>query len=139
MPKYRDYVRKMFKEHEDEFAEFAQIHTLYEQNQQKYQDEFNKIGAPIQKIIKDYEQKLCGHSEKGKYAQFSTKLAEKFHKEIKAFFPYVDFIGIKVSGPKLDLDTKKASKKTEKKEPVDPDIAEIDAIDTSDFSIPKLF
>lgn len=141
MPKYRDYFRKMLDEHKDQFEAFAEIHAKYQLDQQKWQAEYNEIGKPIQDIIREWEQKLCGHSEKGKYAQFSSKLAEKFQEEVKAFFPLVDFIGVKVKGPALALD--KASESVEKEPPqtpkADPDIQEIDSMDLDSFDIPKLF
>jgi hypothetical protein len=138
MPKYRDFFRQMLKAHEAEFAAFSEIHNKYAKDQQKWQAEYNAVGAPIQKIIREWEQKLCGHSEKGKYAKFSSTLAEKFQAEVKAFFPYVDFIGIKVTGPKLDLQNQELPQESKTTQKPDPDLAEIDAMG-DDFDIPKLF
>jgi len=138
MPKYRDYFRKMLDEHKTEFEAFAQVHAKYQLDQQKHQAEYNKVGKPIQDIIREWEQRLCGHSEKGTYAQFSSKLAEKFQAEVKAFFPMIDFIGVKVSGPPLDVSATTAPKEKPKPK-TDPDIDAIDKMDLDSFEIPKLF
>src|SRR5690606_9808512 len=99
MPKYRDYFRQMLEVHKDEFEKFAEVHAKYQLDQNKWQEEYNKIGAPIKNILYEWEKKLCGHSEKGNFAKFSSQLAEKFQQEVKAFFPLVDFIGVKVNKP----------------------------------------
>ena len=138
MPKYRDYFRQMLQEHEEVFTAFAEVHAKYQLDQQKWQDEYNKLGEPIKDIIREWEQRLCGHSEKGQYAQFSAKLAEKFQEEVKSFFPLIDFIGVKVSGAQLKVNTKEPAKVPEKPK-IDPDVAEIEAMDLDDFDIPKLY
>lgn len=140
MPKYRDYFRQMLSEHQEAFTDFAQIHAKYQIDQQKWQSEYNKVGKPIQKLIYEYEQKLCGHSEKGEYAKYSAKLAEKFRDEVKAFFPMIDFIGVTVSGPKLNISKQKNTNETKNNTlSKDKDVAEIEAMDLDDFDIPKLF
>lgn len=137
MPKYRDYVRQMFDAHEKEFEEFAQVHAMYVLEPSKHQEEFNRVGAPIADILRDWERRLCGHSEKGNFAKYSANLAEKFRAEVKAFFPFIDFIGAKTTGS------------FSKQEPVineptilqteDKDLEEIEKLSLDDFELPKLF
>lgn len=140
MPKFRDYVRKMFAENEQLFADFHDIHQKYQQDRSKWQDKYNLVGAPVQEVILEWERKLCGHSEKGAYAKYSANLAEKFRGEIKAFFPMVDFIGLKVvKTASKPAKTISEPKKDVPEKPVDKDIAEIEAMDIDSFDIPKLF
>ena len=96
MPKYRDIFRQMIEEHEQEFKNFAEVHAKYASNKKQWQDEFNKQGVELLEIIRVWEQRLCGKTEKGNKAVFSTRLAEKFWAEIKAFFPLIDFVGVEV-------------------------------------------
>ena len=138
MPKYCDYFRKMLKENEEAFAAFTEVHIKYQLDQQNNQEEFNKLGKPVRVIVEDYERKLCGHTEKGTYAQFSSKLAEKFYGEVKAFFPMYDFIGVQVSGPALKVNVAN-NKISEPKKKVDKDVAEVADMDLDSFDIPKLF
>lgn len=137
MPKYRDYFRKMLEEHQEEFDAFAQVHHKYATNQAEHQEEFNRVGKPIQDILYEWEQRLCGHSEKGTYAKYSAKLAEKFRGEVKAFFPYIDFIGVKTNQPIKTKQATSQSKKSQSKK--DKDIAEVEAMSIDDFDLPKLF
>lgn len=130
----------MMQEHEAEFAEFADVHANYAQDQTKWQAEFNRVGKPITQILHDWEKRLCGHTEKGHYAQFSSKLADKFQAEVKAFFPLIDFVGVKVSGPALNLQETNTEK--DEQPPAtkpDPDIAEVENINEDLFDIPKLY
>lgn len=96
MPKYRDMFRQMLDEHQDEFNSFADVHARYAENKKKWQNEFNTQGAEILEIIRVWEQRLCGKTEKGDKAVFSSRLAEKFWDEVKAFFPLIDFVGVEI-------------------------------------------
>ena len=95
MQKYKEYVKKMLDENKDIFSEFTQIYALYENDEAKYQDKFNKEGIKVQDIVREYEDRLCRHTEKGMYNMFSPKLAEKFQEEVKKYFPLIDHIGLK--------------------------------------------
>lgn len=96
MPKFREYFREMIDTHEEEFKEFADVHALYAQDKKKWQDEFNQKGEVVNEIIRTWESRLCGKSERGNNAVFSSRLAEKFRGEVKAFFPLIDFVGVKI-------------------------------------------
>lgn len=85
---------EMTKENETLLAEFKNIHDKYVQNPQKWQSEFNQTGEEMMAVLRKYENRLCGHSEGGKYGKFSSKLADKFWAMVRAVFPKIDFIGI---------------------------------------------
>jgi hypothetical protein len=97
MPKYRDTFRQMISEHESEFAAFKQVHDLYNLDKKTNQQEFNLQGEKIVLIIRDYERLLCSSQERGNKGVFSTRLADMFWKEVKAFFPLIDFVGVEIS------------------------------------------
>lgn len=90
------------------FDEFKGIHDRYGMEQDlplqagKLQDEFNKIGAEVLVVIKQWEDKLCGHSEGSGYASYSGGLAQKFQDEIRKAFPFIDSVGIIVEIPSVE-------------------------------------
>jgi len=86
----------MLEDHQETFNLFRQVHDQYTIEKQKFQKEFNTLGEKVQEIIREYEAKLCQHSEKGQYAKYSHNLAEKFQEEVKKNFPLIDFIGVEV-------------------------------------------
>jgi hypothetical protein len=100
MTKYREYYEKMISENKDLFDEFTQSHFEYSIDQDKNQENFNKIGGKVLNIIHEYENRLCKTSEGAGFGSYTTNLAEKFQAEIKSHFPLVDHIGIIVSRPK---------------------------------------
>jgi len=97
MQKYQEFYQKMIDDHHAKFSNFFKIHDNYVANPVLAQDEFNSEGRQIVEIIRDYERKLCGHSEKGQYSKFSSNLADKFWSEVRKDFPKIDFVGVKVT------------------------------------------
>jgi hypothetical protein len=97
MQRYQEYYQKMIDENGEIFKKFFDVHDRYVMNPQITQDEFNSVGREIVEIIHDYERRLCGNSEKGQYARFSAKLAEKFWGEARKDFPKIDFVGVKIT------------------------------------------
>ncbi len=93
--KYKEYADMMFEVHKDDFEKFKEIHSKFALEPEKYQDEFNEKGKPIQEIVQEFEDKLCRQSEKGGYGVYTSKLAEKFRSEVKKTFSEIDKIGIK--------------------------------------------
>lgn len=85
------------EENQELFEEFATVHQKYEDNRTQWQDEYNKQGQMVVEVIREWESRLCQHSEKGEYAKFSSKLSEKFWEEVKAFFPLIDFVGVEIT------------------------------------------
>ena len=96
MPKYRDLIRQMFSENEKLFMEFKDLHDKYAADRKKWQNEYNQMGTQVMEIIRVFEARLCGKSERGGNGVFSPKLADKFWVEIRAFFPLIDFVGVKI-------------------------------------------
>jgi len=97
MTKYKEYYDRMVQENKDIFDKFASLHTDYGMDQNKYQEEFNKEGEKIMKLVHEWENKLCSHSEKSGYGSYTSALAEKFQTEVRAHFPLIDHVGIIVN------------------------------------------
>lgn len=94
--KYKEYFELMIDKNKEMFDKFDDLHEKYTQNQDELQEEFNTLGAEIQKIIREWEQKLCNRSEGSGYASFTGNLADKFWGEIRRAYPMIDYIGIRV-------------------------------------------
>ena len=84
----------MVTKHEKEFDAFQDLHDKYEEDPKRFQAEFNSEGAKIMDIVREYEDRLCGHMENTKNATYSANLAEKFRGEIKRYLPKLDMIGV---------------------------------------------
>jgi hypothetical protein len=84
----------MLEENKKEFDEFKKLHADYGMDEDKYQDEFNKMGARILEIVNEWENKLCAHSEKAGYANYTGGLSQKFRDELRLAFPLIDHVGI---------------------------------------------
>lgn len=95
MTKSEEYFQNMMRLNKEAFVEFGEVHANFVKNPEKHKQEFNELGRDIQDIIRDWEDKLCSHSENSKYAKFSTGLSEKFWELIRARFPKIDYIGVK--------------------------------------------
>ena len=87
----------MIDNHAPLFKEFHTIHELYVSDPKTHQVHYNDIGRKIQDVIHDYERRLCGKTESGKYSKFSGGLSEKFWGLIRADFPKIDFVGVTIS------------------------------------------
>jgi sugar-specific transcriptional regulator TrmB len=95
--KYKEIFEEMVEKHEKEFDSFQELHDKYEKNPQKWQSDFNKEGEKIMEIVREYENRLCGHMENTNNATYSANLAEKFHNEIKRYLPKLDMIGVVIT------------------------------------------
>lgn len=84
----------MVEENKKAFDEFTNSHFLYSQDPDMRQDDFNKEGEKIQKIIHEWEDRLCKNSEKAGFSSYTGNLAEKFQDEVRNHFPLIDHIGI---------------------------------------------
>lgn len=94
MTKYKEYFGRMIEENKNFFNKFTLLHAKYEVDEEKYQEEFNTEGERVMKIFNEWENKLCAHSEKSGYANYTGGLAEKFQAELRAYFPMIDHVGI---------------------------------------------
>lgn len=91
---YQKILQEMFEVHKSLFSKFKDIHDRYKEAPEKHQAEFNKIGEQVLGIIRKYENKLCGTTERGGYSKYSTHLSEKFWSGIRAVYPKIDFVGV---------------------------------------------
>jgi hypothetical protein len=94
--KFQEYFQKMIENNKNLFDRFTKIHLDYSMDQDSHQEEFNKIGGEVLRVVHDWENKLCSQSEKAGYGSYTGNLAEKFQTEIKKHFPLIDHIGIVV-------------------------------------------
>jgi len=95
--KYQEYYELMIANNKALFDDFKIIHDQFVLEPQKYQDEFNKKGEEIMRVVHQWEDKLCNHSEGSGYGLYSANLAEKFKNQIRKNFPKFDEIGVKRS------------------------------------------
>lgn len=94
--RYKEYFDKMLEENKEAFDEFKILHDKYNEDENKYQEEFNEKGKVIKDLVHEYENRLCSNTERGMYSSFSGGLAEKFQAEVRTAFPLIDHIGILV-------------------------------------------
>lgn len=87
----------MVEKYEKEFDDFQELHDKYESDPKKWQEAFNREGAKIMDIVRDYENRLCGRMENTMNATYSAGLAEKFRGEIKRYLPKLDMIGVVIN------------------------------------------
>lgn len=100
MTKYREYFERMITSEKEKFDSFTKLHMRYSLEQEKMQDEFNREGAIIMTIIREWEGKLCSTSEKAGYGGYTTNLSEKFWQEIRKSYPLIDYVGVIVKKQK---------------------------------------
>jgi len=97
MTKYKEYFDKMVSENKDAFDNFTKAHFEYSIDPDLHQDMYNMEGEKIIKIIHEYEDRLCKHSEGAGFGKYTSNLAEKFQDEVRSHFPLIDHIGIVVN------------------------------------------
>lgn len=95
MTKYRKYFQQMLDKYPRQFTRFKEVHDNYALDPDKWKDLFNIEGEMVMEIIREWERRLCSHSERGQYGKFSSNLADKFMDQVRAFFPKIDFVGVK--------------------------------------------
>lgn len=76
------------------FSSFQTLHDDYVKNPTLWQEKFNLEGVKILEIIREWERKLCQHSERGQFGKYSSSLAEKFWNIVRIDYPKIDFIGV---------------------------------------------
>lgn len=94
MAKYHQYYEQMLSLNKEAFDKFKKIHDQYSAGPKTHQTKFNVIGRDVQDIIREWEDKLCSHSEGSGYGKFSSSLSDKFWAEIRKNFPKIDFVGL---------------------------------------------
>lgn len=94
MPKHEQYYQKMIDENMNIFGQFQDIHDKYVLAPSAWQIKYNEIGEAVVTIIRDWERRLCQHSERGQYGKYSAILADKFWNLVRKDFPKIDFVGV---------------------------------------------
>ncbi len=94
--KYQQYFKKMLEENQALFADFQEIHDLYQQDKQKHQEKFNQLGFRVRDVARDWERRLCAVMGKGQYSQFAQKVSEKFWNLVRKKFTLIDMVGVKI-------------------------------------------
>jgi len=92
--KYKEYFELMIKNNSEAFDSFKKIHDAYALNPDALQEKLNQEGTKIQRIVFEWQDKLCNRSEGTGYASFTGSLAEKFIGEVQKKFPHFNSIGI---------------------------------------------
>lgn len=93
--KYKKYIELMLEQNSEVFAQFREVHDGYQNDPERWTEQFHQDGKRILDIARDWERRLCFGTEKGKYAHYSAKLSEKFWKELEINWPLINQIGIK--------------------------------------------
>lgn len=93
--RYKEYYSEMVASNKALFDEFKVIHDKYAENDERWKEKFNEVGKKVVEIIRDYEVRLCAHSEGGQYGRYANKLADKFWEEVRKMYPRIDFVGVK--------------------------------------------
>ena len=93
MPKYQQYFQEMIEYNQDLFTSFKNLQEKYQKDPALYQDEFNEVGEKILRIVRRYENMLCGKSENSGFGKYSTNLSDKFWHEVRAYLPQIDNVG----------------------------------------------
>lgn len=104
MVKYKEYIQKMLVENKQVFDKFRQIHDQYALHPNAWRNKFNREGKKVVDIIREYEDKLCSGSERGKFSKYSANLAQKFQEEVKHQFPKIDHVGVIVINQTSSID-----------------------------------
>lgn len=84
----------MIEDNKELFDKFKTLHANYGMDEEKFQDDFNKLGAKVLDVAHEWENRLCKSSEGAGFGTFTVKLAEKFQQELRSAFPLIDHVGI---------------------------------------------
>jgi hypothetical protein len=93
MPKYQHYFQEMVEYNSDLFNSFTDLSGNYASSPSEYQEALNDPGEKVLRIIRRYENMLCGKSENSGYGKYSTNLSEKFWGLVRDQFPHIDDVG----------------------------------------------
>lgn len=97
MREYQKMFAIMMEQNKELFENFKDIHDNYALNPGQWQKIFNQYGSEVLDTVRDYERRLCGNMETGKYGRFSAGLSDKFWGEVRKAFPKIDFVGVKTA------------------------------------------
>ncbi len=92
--KYKEYYQKMLAKEADLFARFRIVHDSYQQDQKKFQKEFNQVGRQVVDAVHDWERRLCSVMGRSQYASYSQTVSEKFWDLVRQDFSQIDMVGV---------------------------------------------
>lgn len=92
--KYQKFFREMVDENKELFSSFKELHDKYLEDQEKWQEEFNRKGVEVVDKIRSYELRLCSHQDAGQYGKYASNLADKFWEQVRRVYPKIDFVGV---------------------------------------------
>lgn len=93
--KYKQYYKLMQSNNEKLLQQFKKIHDGFASDPSSWEDQFHAVGRDVLDVMRDWERRLCSGTERGNYALYSVKLAEKYWNEIKHDFPLIEQVGLK--------------------------------------------
>lgn len=102
--KFKEYFDMMVADNKQLFEDFKDLSARYMMDDESNQEELNENGPEIVNIVREYEERLCKNTERGKYSNFSGGLAEKFQDMVRKNFPAIDYVGIKIKTNSNHLD-----------------------------------
>ena len=82
----------MIEYNKELFDEFKEIHDNYVLDPKSYQEDFNDRGEKVLRIIRRYENMLCGKSENSNFGKFSSNLSDKYWGLVRNYLPKIDEI-----------------------------------------------
>lgn len=92
--KYKKFYQLLSEQNKDLLKKFQEIHNGYAADPKKWEAQFHSVGRDVLDVMRDWERRLCSGTEKSHYAQYSSKLAEKYWEEIKKDFPLIEQVGV---------------------------------------------
>ena len=93
--KYQQFFDQMLLQNQQLFADFEAVQQKSSTTPEVAKDQFNSLGKQVLSVIRDWERRLCQHTERGGYSQYSGNLAEKFWQLVRQKYPSIDMVGMK--------------------------------------------
>lgn len=84
----------MRQSNQELFNRFGAFTTDSLSNPERSKD-FEEVGLEVLDTVRFWERKLCSGMERGRHAQYSTQLADKFWQQVRSDYPLVDQVGVK--------------------------------------------
>lgn len=92
--KHDKYYQLMILGNQELFARFS-VFTQSDLSDPKKAQEFEEVGLEVLDTVRFWERKLCSGMERGRHAQYSNQLADKFWQQVRGDYPLIDQVGVK--------------------------------------------
>jgi hypothetical protein len=93
MSKYQQYFQEMVEYNAGVFTDFKALSEKYTEDPISNQEELNELGEKVLRIVRRYENMLCGKSENSGYGKYSSNLSDKFWGMVREYLPEIDDVG----------------------------------------------